>query len=185
MFTEYPATGPQYVVKVWRDEDSENPRQFANGTRMVHWHRRSNLGDDRVGRDFIPPKGSVALAVHCYEHGGIALRTGAPFADPWDSGQVGWIYLPREEFPSWFGVDPSKPFRLTKARRSRVLRALEAEVKAFNQWVDGDVWGITWGFEGSEEHCGGFYGDDLEGMRGCIDRGYEEQLNAAWERRFE
>ena len=39
----------------------------------------------------------VILPLYLYDHSGITISTG-PFSCPWDSGQVGWIYAPKDTF---------------------------------------------------------------------------------------
>lgn len=104
------------------EHDAENPREeyYTLGT-MVCWHRRYKLGDkhtyespdeflENLCRELVPncetPEdlaisakldllsevpGFVILPVYLYDHSGISISTHS-FNDPWDSGQVGWIY---------------------------------------------------------------------------------------------
>jgi hypothetical protein len=44
----------------------------------------------------------VILPLYLYDHGGITMSTGS-FGDPWDSGQVGFIYVSKEKARKEFG----------------------------------------------------------------------------------
>jgi hypothetical protein len=93
--------GETLTVSLVHDEDCGSPRDYDNLGTMVCWHRNYHLGDTH---DYQHPdtflewfrtqpgnRKAVLLTVYMFEHGGVALSTG-DFGDPWDSGQVGWIY---------------------------------------------------------------------------------------------
>ena len=90
----------------------------------------------------------VILPVYLLDHSGLTMRT-ASFSDPWDSGQVGWIYMPlsvaRENWSS-----------LPEAATS----LLRAEVEEYDHYLRGDVWGYTITDEHGDElyACWGFLG---------------------------
>ncbi len=56
-------------------------------------------------------KDHVILPVFLLDHSGLAIST-LPFGDPWDSGQVGWIYADRntviEEYGEWSAASRQK-----------------------------------------------------------------------------
>ncbi|WP_131821653.1 hypothetical protein [Desulfofundulus australicus] len=83
-----------------------------------------------------------------------------PFSCPWDSGQIGWIYVLKEKVREEYGVK-----RITKKVRDRVISVLKAEVEVYDRWLRGEVYGFTVyeiadGDIASIDSCGGFYGDD-------------------------
>ena len=90
------------IVKVMQDQDAESPRTWGNCSVMACWHRRYNLGDVQPKQDpeeWIKdnvPKGSVVLPLYLYDHSGISMSTSG-FADRWDSGQVGIIFMSPEK----------------------------------------------------------------------------------------
>ena len=104
------------VLKIFPDEDPENPREWDNFGKMVCWHLRSNLGDEQVAmgdysgseavREEIEEENDVAiiLPLFLYEHSGMTMKT-TPFYDPWDSGQVGWTYCTKQEVEDEFKGD--------------------------------------------------------------------------------
>jgi len=154
------------TVRIEYDEDRESPREWDNLGTMVCWHRNYNLGDGvRNGKrtqeygspeDFNPDEHTICLPLYLYDHSGITMRTG-PFSCPWDSGQVGWIYIDRAKILHEYGRK-----KLSKALIARVTGYLEQEVKTYDEYLTGQVYGFV--VEDSNgEHlnsCWGFYGLD-------------------------
>lgn len=145
-------------VIVCTDPNPENPRETWEplGT-MVCFHKRYALGDKH---EFPTPEafrlwweeygeGGTLLPLYLYDHSGITMRT-TPFTCPWDSGQVGWIYLTAKRAESERIADP--------------VAALEAEVKEYDEYLTGNVYGFSvedsegeildcsWGYIGLD-HC--------------------------------
>jgi hypothetical protein len=87
------------------------------------------------------------LPLYLLDHSGLSISTGG-FACPWDSGQVGWIYMSKET--------------AAKERISDPLACLRAEVAEYDQYLTGDVWGYRIAdADGHElDSCWGFYGSD-------------------------
>ncbi len=121
--------------------------------------------DDRI--DAALSAGYVILPLYLYDHSGITMSTGS-FACSWDSGQVGFIVCDAETIEKEFDGD-----------RDRAEAALESEVKVYDQYLTGDVWGFVveeresgddneW--EGTDS-CWGFYGSDpsTNGMGSYLD----------------
>lgn len=156
------------ALKVWQDNDAEDPRSWDNLGTMVCWHKKYNLGDRhdyQMPGEFmcwvkeIGLGDIVMLPVYLYDHSGITIST-APFSCPWDSGQVGWIYVTKDRLRREFGLK-----RISKRIFSKAEEILRAEVETYDQYLRGDIYGFTvydtahpsWG----PESCGGFFGDDL------------------------
>jgi hypothetical protein len=107
----------------------------------------------RVGR-FLERQ-YIILPVYMYEHSGVMLKTSA-FSCPWDSGQVGFIYVSlasvRKEY-SWKVV--------TKARRQQSETYLSGEVEVYSDYLSGNVYGYV--IEDSDgnavDSCWGYIGD--------------------------
>ena len=112
-------------------------------------------------RALIDPDKLAILPLYLLDHSGLSMSTNS-FGDPWDSGQVGWIYMTKATFLRDTGY--------TKADwPRRAYENLEGEVKTYNQYLIGDVCGFQ-EFELDEEGnwietdncCCGFYGFDIE-----------------------
>ncbi len=94
------------------------------------------------------------LPLYLYDHSGITISTGE-FSCPWDSGQVGWIYVSKKEAEKQGWDDPAK----------RAIKYLGSEVTVYDQYLTGEVYGYMTeattdngaDYQGS---CWGFFGDD-------------------------
>lgn len=185
------------IVKVVQDQDPTSPREFDNAGLMACWHRRYNLGDVQPKQDPAEwlkdnaPKGSIVLPLYLMDHSGISISTGS-FGDPWDSGQIGYIVATPEHIRKFTGKK-----RITAKLRATFETYLRQEVKTYDDFLTGNVWGYTiesvkdcescgsktHGDEEVDDSCWGFFGDDLEGMKAHVDPKYHEALEAAWENR--
>lgn len=134
--------------------------------------------------------GEVALLpLYLYDHSGITMSTGS-FGDPWDSGQVGWIYMTKEIFLAETGWGEALWPR-------RAIEMMQGAVETYDQYLTGDVYGFTvfentgtdadpvW--EETDESCWGFYGSDIKengiadnvpGLLAAIESGAYETGNA-------
>jgi hypothetical protein len=181
----------KYKLRIIRDEDAENPRKWDNLATMYCEHRHYVLGDKHA-EDIRDEDGNIdhnryfVLPLFLYDHSGITMNT-TGFHCPWDSGQVGYIYLSKERFkaecarPGKIGKDGINPIlkpikRITKKDAERALKLMEGEVEVYDQYLRGDVYGfvleeavveverdedddevLEWE---EKDSCWGFYGDD-------------------------
>jgi hypothetical protein len=97
----------------------------------------------------------IMLPLYVYEHGGVAMSTGA-YSDPWDSGQVGWVYVTKEDVREEYGKQ-----RISAKLREAVEGVLKSEVETYAQYLEGAVYGYVVEDEEGEhiDSCWGFYGD--------------------------
>lgn len=158
------------VVKIWYDDCCESPRAWDNLGVMVCWHRHYRLGDrhdfERPG-DFLKwaktrEAGVVLqLPLYLYDHSGLSISTEGwryPYNDPWDAGQVGWIYTTKERIREWLGVK-----RVTKAAIEKARNILLKEVEEYDLYLRGQVYGYTiYDTDDWEvlDSCGGFFGSN-------------------------
>jgi hypothetical protein len=161
-----------YRTEIVQDEDPQNPRtEWDNLGKMVCFHKKYQLGDKhklaasdfQSLEDYLKASGAaVILPLYLYDHGGITIST-RPFSCPWDSGQIGFIYLDKKDLEKEFGNNPLMidGGRLTPQLQKLALEILETEVETYNQYLTGDVWGYRI-FKGEEEvdSCWGFFGRD-------------------------
>lgn len=159
-----------YTLKVMNDEICESPRTFCENLGvMVCFHGRYSLGDkhdinsdDYDGWDdmekYITGKldTSVILPLYLYDHSGITIST-SPFSCRWDSGQIGFIYVTKENVRKEYNVK-----RITKSIREKVIEVLEGEVKDYDQYLTGDVYRYEIEDEDGDvvDSCGGYYDKD-------------------------
>jgi hypothetical protein len=109
----------------------------------------------------------IILPVYCYEHGGLTIRT-SPFSCPWDSNQLGWVYVTRKAVR---GIWKKKA--ISPKVKAKVIENLVGEVELYDQFLQGQVFGFIL-FDGSEEEidsCWGYYSEEdlLHDARDYID----------------
>lgn len=175
-----------YTIQVMADHDPESPREWDNLGTMVCWHNRYNLGDVDGAKEYsndpdmfwydlagiedtdsdldraiaLAEKKNIILPLYLYDHSGITMNTSG-FSCQWDSGQVGWIYVSLERVRKEYDWK-----RVTKKRRAQIEKYLTGEVKTYDMYLRGDVYGFNIEREdedGEEVHvdsCWGFYGYD-------------------------
>jgi len=159
-----------FKASIYPDEDPQNPRTDwdCNLGVMCCYYLRHNLGDKHDIRfnDFSgwgqlkehleKELGAVCiLPLYLYDHSGITIST-KPFSCPWDSGQVGFIYTTKEAIRKNWKLKRN----VTAARLKMVEGILESEVATYDQYLTGDVFGITVTDSKGEavDSCGGFFG---------------------------
>jgi hypothetical protein len=156
------------TLKIFPDPDPMDPRsEWDNFGHMVCWHGRYRLGDkndvdisDCSGWDEIEEhlrqvhNAYIVLNLYLMDHSGITMRTGS-FHDPWDSGQVGFIYATRADICKEFSVK-----RVTKAVKEKAYKILEQEVETYDEFLTGRVYGYVLEDKNGEEidSCWGYYG---------------------------
>jgi hypothetical protein len=156
-----------YNIRVMADSDPESPREWDNLGTMVCWHSRYNLGDVDGNREYESPEAfleeigdAIVLPLYLYDHSGITMNT-TGFSCPWDSGQVGFIYITLDKVRKEYGWK-----KITKKRREQIEKYLTGEVETYDMYLRGEVYGfnITRNDEDGEEvdidSCWGFYGYD-------------------------
>lgn len=99
----------------------------------------------------------IMLPLYLYDHSGITMNT-TGFSDPWDSGQVGVIYVDPDEIrKEWQMEDATNELVWEKG-----YEVLRAEVDEYDKYIQGEVYGyVLEDAEGNEvDSCWGFIGAD-------------------------
>ena len=109
-------------------------------------------GTGRVTEDAVMElvrKEHYILPLFLYDHSGITMSTGS-FSCPWDSGQVGWIYISIEKAAQEGWKTPEQAYK-----------AMQAEVEEYDHYLTGQCYGyVVEDAEGEElDSCWGFLGD--------------------------
>jgi len=172
-----------HIISVYHDDLNESPREmFDHMGTMAAFHSRYNLGDQDHELDLESaremyenePEDVFLLPLYLFDHSGITMST-RPFTCPWDSGQVGIIFVTKQTIRDEFGVK-----RISAKLRARVYEILQGEVKEYDQFLTGEVYGYE--IEKDDEHvdsCWGYYGDPADYMipeaKGIVDHATEEQ----------
>jgi hypothetical protein len=179
------------TITIYSDDDAESPREWENAGTMWCSHRRYNLGDEqftdgdpiREKQAEIEKGGGIVLPLYLYDHSGITIST-SPFSCPWDSGQVGIIFIYREKILKEWG---GKSKRLTKKIREQATKYLVGEVQTYDDFLTGSVYGYVcegpngedidslWGMFPNHEDSGSYEGYVTKEAKGVIDGWRNEQ----------
>lgn len=136
---------------IYPNEDAEPPDSWGDDSVLLV--TTSNRYFERVPKGWDPassatPKEAKRRGYHClplymYAHSGVALSLGRgyPFNCPWDSGQVGYCL-----------VQKNQGFR-------NIQKTAAGYVETWNQLLSGEVYGVVIEQEGEHvDSCWGFYG---------------------------
>jgi hypothetical protein len=129
---------------------------------MICFHGRYNLGDSHKlsideAKRLETSESVIALPMYMYDHSGITINT-TGFSCPFDSGKIGFIYVTKEKIRQEYSWK-----KLTKKRIEIIKGYLKSEVKVYDQYLTGDVYGyiITKNNDKTvDESCWGFYGSE-------------------------
>lgn len=161
----------EYKIKIYQDEDPENPREWSNLGTMICFSHNYNLGDkhgykhDRYDnweemKEAIIKEEHVAiiLPIYIYDHSGISIST-TSFNDRWDSGQIGWIFISKEKILKEFDGTPRG------ISNDEIEKKLIAEVEIYDKYLSRECY--RYELLSKKEilaSCGGFFD-----MQDCID----------------
>ena len=102
------------------------------------------------------------LPLYLYDHSGITISTG-PFNCPWDSGQIGYIYVTKEAIKKEFNRKI-----MSKKLEQKAIDIMRSEVNTYDDYLTGSVYGYV--IEPTDENkeincddsCWGFFGCNHE-----------------------
>ncbi len=133
------------VLRIYHDENPQDPRKWDNFGKMVLKHNRYNFPNE-INLNFDnfnnlneieeylkkEHKAEVILLINLYDHSGISLSTSLnyPYNCCWDSSQIGFIFCSKEDI---------KKEGITKKQAELNLMQ---EVKTYSQYLEGDVYGF-------------------------------------------
>lgn len=155
-----------YLKTVGNDE-----RGIERYDRMINlvWGRKMTGPDpdpravDNVIMNVVSQK-FLMLPLYLLDHSGLAMRT-TSFNDPWDSGQVGWIYVSKEDALKEFGGE-----KMTASIRKRAEELMRSEVAAYDCYLRGECYGFELYKNGElTDSCWGFMGDLSEAKKAMAD----------------
>lgn len=156
-----------YNIQVEYDEFPLNPREECDnlGT-MVCFHNRYNLGDKHdfsleEARKYEDREDWICLPLYLYDHSGITMNT-TGFHCPWDSGQVGFIYVSKEDVRNEYGWK-----RLTQERIKRIEGYLRNEVEEYDYYLRGECYMFDVKKDGEDVDFNGFGFSDVDECIRC------------------
>lgn len=164
------------LLKIYQDEYAESPRTaWDNMGKMICFHGRYNLGDkhnidhndynsfDHMIKKVVGKDG-IYLPLYLYDHSGITMSY-KPFSCRFDSGQVGFIYMSKEDIIREYG-------EFTEENKQKALNCLISEVETYDQYLTGEIYSfelveietcnLGHNYERQIDSCSGFYGYDHE-----------------------
>lgn len=156
------------TAKIYPDEDPINPRvDYDNDDKMICSHKRYSLGDkhdynfnnfnswDELEKQICKDNDVLEiLPLYLLDHSGITMRT-TSFNDRWDSGQVGFIYITKDEARKSHMVK-----KISKKVRETCHKNLLCSVETYDQYLTGEIYGYVIEDKGGNqiESCWGFFG---------------------------
>lgn len=137
-------------------------KRFSNGSKYA---KMSEMVIERIDKATGKrlQKYYIILPLYLMDHSGLMMNTGG-FHCPWDSGQVGWIYVSKEAIRKEYNWKV-----ITKKRKAFIEKLLNNEVKVYSDFIEGNVYGYTIYDPVTKEFidsCWGFIGDyDASGLK--------------------
>jgi len=147
--------GHEIVIEY--DENPQSPREDDNICVFHVAHNHYSFGDENYNeyedikqaeREAIAD-GDICLPLYMYEHSGCTIAL-TPFSCPWDSGQVGFVQVPRKKMIEEFG----KKYFTPKLKRL-ALKWAQNEVETMDIYMRGEIVGYIIDEDG--DSCWGYY----------------------------
>lgn len=163
-------TTNELTIDIDQDNDSESPRTWGHAGHFLMMHNHYSLGDIDASEyldhkpneylswkdieDELKHKRMYVAPVYMLDLSGLRLST-TEFNDRWDAGQVGFIFLTKEEALKIVGGK-----RMGSSKKRIIREYLRQEIEVMDQYVDGDVWTyVITDSDGNElDACSGMYG---------------------------
>lgn len=154
-------------LKISIDEFPMHPRHdFDNLTQIYALHKRYAFSEIKLDNSncnswtdeykLICKAFDIALILplYLYDHSGLTIAT-EPFSCRWDSGQLGYIFITKDNLRKSFSCK-----RITHNILSKAKESLNAEIKIFDLYLRGEVY-IVEVMDDSKnvlDSCGSIYG---------------------------
>jgi len=194
----------KFKAEIYYDYNAESSREWDNIGKMLCWHNRYTLGDEKLHDDYCYTKecklknltdycnnweeveevlkkefkAVVILPLYLYDHSGLSMRTYRHGQHSnWDCGCVGFIYATREQLLKEYNQT-----KITKSIIEKAEKILISEVETYSKYLSGEVYGYVIRDDDNNniESCWGFYGDDVieeaKNMLNSIVKEYEENI---------
>lgn len=144
-------------ISIQHDDNPISPREDDNICIIHLAHRRYGFGDENY-KDLESIQqankkalraGDICLPLYMYDHSGITIAL-TPFSCHFDSGQVGFVQVPRKIMIEEFG---KKIF--TPKLKKLALKIAGGEVGDLDTYIRGDIFGYIVDEDG--DSCWGYY----------------------------
>lgn len=130
----------QLTFEIKYDENIDNPRDWGIYTHMFCFHKIHDLGDkhnykpedfnsfeefkEQIEKDYDILE---IMPLYIHDHRRITISV-KEFGDPWDSGQVGWVFIEKDVVENILNGDKEKAREI-----------IEFEVTDYNAYLNGDM----------------------------------------------
>ena len=146
-----------HTIEVDYDSDPISPREDDNICVFHIAHRNYSFGDKNYNtfesieeaRKQALRDRDIVLPLYMLNHSGITISL-SPFSCPWDSGQVGFVQIPRQKILENFGKK-----RISKQIREKALGIAKGEVQTLDSYLRGEVYEFD--VDNGQDYCSGFY----------------------------
>lgn len=160
-----------YTINIEQDYDSGfNPRyDHDNLTVMACFHKRYELGDkdhgirsddyrswDEMEKAIVKVFNPVIiLPMFMFDHSGLTVNT-TGFACPWDSGQIGFVFVPKAK-----AYETYMTKRITPKIKETIKQITKGEVEDYDHYLRGNIFAFDIEDANGEhvESCCGYIGD--------------------------
>jgi len=140
---------------------AENPiQEWDHDVRVVMWHRGYDFGNcndfatPHDFEDYCKSHPVVRLPIYMIDHSGLSVNT-TGFGCPWDSGQIGWIFITCREARQIYQWE-----KISAKRRRFLEEIMRSTVKLLDDYLQGNVYGYQIERDGEiVDSCWGFYGE--------------------------
>jgi hypothetical protein len=128
------------IFKIFVDDDCIDPRKNEDrmGTMACVDNRKYSLGDKQLSseeiQEIIEDQNFVTLPLFLYDHSGITMKT-TKFSCPWDSGQIGIIYISKQDIIKEYGA-------FNKENKLKAIDYMRCEVKTYDNYLTGNIYGF-------------------------------------------
>jgi len=165
------------ILKIYKDDDAENPREWDNFGKMACFHKNYVLGDktelksdnfegwNELKEHLIKEEKAILIfPLYLYDHSGITIKIGSfegllPQGHAYfDSGCVGFIYCTKEDILREYQ-------KVNKKTLKQAEKRLFDEIEIYDQYLRGDIYGYI--LE-KEQKCK------------CCKREMNEEINSCW-----
>jgi hypothetical protein len=185
----------KWKLEIVNDTHANSPREDVDYHigKMVCFHNKYNLPKEIEinHNDFdgwnemekhLKKEFDFILPIYMYDHSGQTIST-TQFGCKWDSGQIGFIVTNKAIVRKMYMVK-----NVTKKIAERVLIDLVAEIKEYDQYLTGDIYGfeVTNKETNESDSCYCFYGSNIwnNGMCEHIEDDCLESLKTELENEF-
>jgi hypothetical protein len=136
------------TVKLYREQDPEDPLCWPSLVTLDLDHSRYDLGDRNIEKE--GKTVMKAMPVYLYDHSGITIST-EPFQSRWDSSKIGTAYVFEEDVED-------RGVKEEHRTKERAKQWIEDRVEQYDNYLRGEIYRFELYEDGERtDSCGGFH----------------------------